>query len=55
MAHITLKVLFLNGRPSFENEMNMLLTMVEKMFVQLDPNAQVSTVKNEITTKRSIF
>ena len=43
------------GRPSFENEMNMLLTMVEKMFVQLDPNAQVSTVKNEITTKRSIF
>ena len=43
------------GRPSFENEMNMLLTAVEKMFVQLDPNAQVSTVKNEITTKRSIF
>ena len=43
------------GRPSFENEMNMLLTTVEKMFVQLDPNTQVSTVKNEITTKRSIF
>ena len=31
------------------------LTAGEKMFVQLDPNAQVSTVKNEITTKRSIF
>lgn len=43
------------GKASFENEMNMLLTMVEKMFVQLDPNAQVSTVKNEIKTKRSIF
>lgn len=43
------------GRPSLENEMNMLLTMVEKMFVQLDPNTQVSTVKNEIKTKRSIF
>ena len=43
------------GRPSFENEMNMLLTTVEKMFIQLDPNTQVSTVKNEITTKRSIF
>ena len=38
-----------------ENEMNMLLTMVEKMFVQLDPNAQVSTVKNEIKTKRGIL
>lgn len=43
------------GRPSLENEMNMLLTMVEKMFVRLDPNTQVSTVKNEITTKRNIF
>lgn len=43
------------GKASFENEMNMLLTMVEKMFVQLDPNTQVSTVKNEIKTKRSIF
>ena len=43
------------GRPSFENEMNMLLTTVEKMFVQLDPNAQVSTVKNEIKTKRGIL
>lgn len=43
------------GSPSFENEMNMLLTMVEKMFVQLDPNAQVSTVKNEIKTKRGIL
>lgn len=43
------------GKPAFDDQMNMLLTLVEKMFVQLDPNAQVSTIKNEIERKHSIL
>lgn len=40
------------GSPSYANEMNVLMTAVEKMILGLDPNAQVSSVKNEVKTKR---
>ncbi|MBM6676663.1 hypothetical protein H6A07_07905 [Olsenella uli] len=43
------------GSPLYAEDMNLLLTAVEKIFVSLDPNTQVSTKKEDITTKRPIF
>jgi|LAHS01.1.fsa_nt_gb hypothetical protein len=44
-----------HGSPEFANEMNMLTTTVEKMFLGIDPNTQVSKVKNDIKTKRGLL
>ena len=44
-----------HGAPSYSIEMNKLMTKVEKMFLEIDPNAQVASVKNEIKTDRSLF
>lgn len=43
------------GSPVDAEDMNLLLTAIEKVFVSLDPNTQVSSKKEDITTKRSIF
>ena len=43
------------GVPNDEEEMNLLLTAVERMFVSLDPNTKVISQKEDITTKRSIL
>ena len=44
-----------HGKPEHDIEMNRQMTSVEKMFLDLDPNTQVATVKNEIKTKRDLF
>ncbi len=44
-----------HGSATYGDMMNILLTLVEKMFVSLDPQAQVSTVKIATKTKRSIL
>ena len=44
-----------HGTPEHDIEMNAVETKVEKMFLDLDPNAQVATVKNEVKTKRSLI
>lgn len=43
------------GSPVNAEEMNLLLTAVEKMLLSLDPNTKVSTKKEDITTKRHIL
>ena len=44
-----------HGAPVCADAMNTLLTSVEKMFLGIDPNTQVTTVKNDIKTKRHLF
>ena len=44
-----------HGKPEHDIEMNKQMTMVEKMFLDLDPGTQVASVKNEIKTKRSLI
>ena len=41
-----------NDRPKDDTSMNILLTAVEKMFLQLDPQTQVKTEPVEIHTRR---
>lgn len=41
-----------NDRPKDDTSMNILLTAVEKMFLQLDPQTQVRTEPVEIQSKR---
>jgi len=36
-------------------QMNMLLTGLEKAFLQIDPNTQVTKKKNEVSTKRGVL
>lgn len=43
------------GFPVRGEDMNLLLTAVEKIFVSIDPNTQVSSKKEDITTKRHII
>ncbi|MBR6378051.1 MAG: hypothetical protein IKS05_09875 [Oscillospiraceae bacterium] len=44
-----------NGMPRDAMDMNKLTTAVEKLFVSLDPNTQVSTQALEFKTKHSIL
>ena len=44
-----------HGAPVCADAMNTLLTSVEKMFLGIDPNTQVTTVKSDIKTKRHLF
>lgn len=44
-----------HGSPENVTEMNILLTTVEKMFIGIDPNTQVSTVRIDVKTKRSFI
>ena len=44
-----------HGMPKYADEMNVLMTAVEKIFLGIDPDTQVSQVKNDIKTKRSLL
>lgn len=44
-----------NGMPRDGLNMNKLTTAVEKVFLSLDPNAQVKEIPLEIKTKHSVF
>ena len=44
-----------NGIPYEYNAMNTVLTTVERTFLELDPNTQVSSKKIEIKTRPKFF
>ncbi|MBQ6535794.1 MAG: hypothetical protein IJI40_03335, partial [Firmicutes bacterium] len=44
-----------NGRPKNDISMNMLLTSIEKMFYELDPQATMEMHKMQFSTKTSFF
>lgn len=39
---------YANGRSDFDMEMNRLLTTIEKLFLELDPETRISTQKNVV-------
>ena len=43
------------GVATREEDMNLLLTAIERMFVSLDPETKVTSKKEDVTTKRSIL
>ena len=44
-----------SGKPEHETEMNRQMTMVENMFLDLDPNTRLATEKNDVKTKRTLI
>ncbi|MBR3382254.1 MAG: hypothetical protein IKG85_04370 [Clostridia bacterium] len=43
------------GSPSFPNEMNALVTAVERVMLELDPATKISLTKNDLAEKKLLF